>query len=95
MTRIVFFFFLCIDFHPPAWKAPIAGGENRRLGRAEKQMPAGKIESRSEAKRHTAPWEAENNRTRRARGNAITAHRSGNLPKAARRGGVASIGKFV
>ncbi len=58
-------------------------------------MPAGKIQCRSEAKRHTAPWEAENNRTRRARGNAITAHRSGNRHKAARSGGVASIGEFV
>jgi len=84
-----------MDFHPSAWKAPIAGGENRRFGRTEKQMPAGKIESRSEAKRHTAPWEAENNRTRQARGNVITAHRSGNRHKAARSGVVASSGKFV
>ena len=67
LTRIVFF--LCMDFHPSAWKAPIAGGENRRLGRAEKQMPAGQIQCRSEAKRLTAPWKAEYNRTRRARGN--------------------------
>ena len=45
--------------------------------------------------RRCLPWEAEYNRTRRARGNAITAHRSGNLLKAARRGGVASVGEFV
>ncbi len=44
-------------------------------------MPAGKIESRSEAKRHTAPWKAGITRTRQARGNAITAHRSGNLSR--------------